>query len=319
MAVVFAGCTGGMGAMLLHKLLAQSSSVLRAPMTHLLLIDYFPNVEARQALLETVRSKLAASPSSSCQVDALHWDAASLDNTVKLSQSIDAVLQQWKVSTVAALLVTTGLGFHGDLKDLTVAQSGAALQRMISVNAVGPSLLVQHCVVRWMPRSASSPSPIVLVVSSYSGLMGLPHRAAYCSSKFALNGYVESIAADFGHIKYILICPTSVSTPFRSNWQAQQQKQGPSKNEAKALSSSSPTGGATAAPPPPSVNDAQMTPEQCVTEIWGALRGGRTQTALINFVVLPKGKAEIAAIGIHLPWVHDAIRRKAMASASSKL
>lgn len=33
----------------------------------------------------------------------------------------------------------------------------------------------------------------VIVISSLSGKFGLPSRTAYCASKFALNGFFESL------------------------------------------------------------------------------------------------------------------------------
>ena len=36
----------------------------------------------------------------------------------------------------------------------------------------------------------------IIVISSISGKLGLPERSAYCASKFALNGFFESLRTE---------------------------------------------------------------------------------------------------------------------------
>ena len=57
------------------------------------------------------------------------------------------------------------------------------------------------------------------MISSLSGEIGLPYRSAYCSSKFAITGFFESlrIELDRKSINITIICPPSVKTPMRSN------------------------------------------------------------------------------------------------------
>ncbi len=38
--------------------------------------------------------------------------------------------------------------------------------------------------------------PTVMVMSSISGYIGLPSRSLYCASKFALNGFIETLALE---------------------------------------------------------------------------------------------------------------------------
>ena len=120
-----------------------------------------------------------------------HWDAARLESTVDVTRRIDAATDQ-----LDGALITTGLGFHGNLADMTIEASDKVLQRLLQVNAVGPSLLSQHCAAKMRVTTEArkgSSAPTLLLLSSYSGVVGLAHRAAYSSSKFALNGYLESV------------------------------------------------------------------------------------------------------------------------------
>lgn len=56
-------------------------------------------------------------------------------------------------------------------------------------------------------------------MSSMSGEIGLPDRSAYCSSKFAVTGFFESlrIEMDNDDVGITIICPPSVATPMRDN------------------------------------------------------------------------------------------------------
>ena len=58
----------------------------------------------------------------------------------------------------------------------------------------------------------------IVVFSSYSGEFGLPYRTSYCASKFAVNGFFESLKMELGDfIDITMICPITVETEFRSS------------------------------------------------------------------------------------------------------
>lgn len=52
-----------------------------------------------------------------------------------------------------------------------------------------------------------------------SGEVGLPDRTAYCSSKFAVNGFFESLRIEMENknIAITLICPPSVNIEIKLN------------------------------------------------------------------------------------------------------
>jgi short-subunit dehydrogenase len=55
-------------------------------------------------------------------------------------------------------------------------------------------------------------------MSSVSGEIGLHYRTAYCSSKFAVNGFFESLRMEESDkIDITIICPITVETSFREN------------------------------------------------------------------------------------------------------
>lgn len=326
--VVFAGCTGGMGSILLDRLnrvqheSSQRSggidaspptpSFLQQPIRHLILIDFFRDEAAQKAARERCHASIV-------RLDAIHWDASNDANTLSMLEELEKVLRH---GTLDLLIVTTGMGFHGELKHSTMSASSSVLNKLLKVNAVGPALLVQFCAskmeaslaarnefAKTNPAAASKrsalPLPTILIISSYSGVVGLPHRAAYCASKFALNGYVESVAAEFSTVRYVLVCPTSVATNFRDNWK-------------KQIASESSSGDGASPAPAVEVNAPQLTTEQCVEGIWSALTRRRTKPG-VEYDILPKGKSQLAFAASRLPLGIGSAVRKRINRASSKL
>lgn len=49
----------------------------------------------------------------------------------------------------------------------------------------------------------------IVVISSLSGKFGLPMRSAYCASKFALNGFFESLKTE-EQLPILMVYPTSL-------------------------------------------------------------------------------------------------------------
>lgn len=59
----------------------------------------------------------------------------------------------------------------------------------------------------------------IVVVSSMSGLLPIPYRAAYCASKYALQGFFDTLYyEEQGNIDVTLFCPSSLTgSNFRKN------------------------------------------------------------------------------------------------------
>ena len=69
-----------------------------------------------------------------------------------------------------------------------------------------------------MPYLKESHGQIV-VMSSYSGEVGLIYRTAYCSSKFAVTGFFEALRMEIkDSVAITIICPPTVeATNLRKN------------------------------------------------------------------------------------------------------
>ncbi len=58
----------------------------------------------------------------------------------------------------------------------------------------------------------------IVVMSSYSGEVGIAYRTAYCASKFAVTGFFESLRMETkGDIDITIICPVTIETSFREH------------------------------------------------------------------------------------------------------
>lgn len=59
-----------------------------------------------------------------------------------------------------------------------------------------------------------------MVMSSYSGEIGLIYRTAYCASKFAVNGFFEALRMEVGDdVDITIICPITIdNTSFKQNY-----------------------------------------------------------------------------------------------------
>eukprot|EP00040_Diaphanoeca_grandis_P041959 m.263861 g.263861 ORF g.263861 m.263861 type:complete len:291 (+) comp52752_c0_seq1:68-940(+) len=287
--VLMAGCTGGMGSILLNKI-NKGQKFQGRKIEMLIALDYFPNEEARLKFGEQLTT-----PKSM----VIHWDASSFESTSAMARQVDAVTEH-----LDGVLITTGMGFHGDLSRMSLEDSDRWLQRLMQVNAVGPSLLSQFCAKKLAksPMLQKNLAPTLLMMSSFSGLVGLPHRAAYCSSKFALNGYLETIFSEFPQLRMVLVCPTSVSTAFRDNWKKTAAEQGLKVQQA-------------------AVNDtADLTPEQCVAAVWGKFNCDVSAAVPgFEYDILPKGKTSLAYWLIRLPYIGERFVRPIILGKASKL
>ena len=83
---------------------------------------------------------------------------------------------------------------------------------MISVNLTG----VMNCMKAELSR-IRRPGGAIVNISSISGIRGLPHNAAYASSKFAVIGLTESAAGEYGRegIRINAVLPLVRSCPCR--------------------------------------------------------------------------------------------------------
>ncbi len=121
--------------------------------------------------------------------------------------------------------------------DCLIANAGAGYVRtteqateedinwITDVNYMG----VVRCTKAVLPHMRKAKEGRVIAISSVGGLVGQPFNEFYCAAKFAVEGYIESLASyigpEFG-IKFSLVEPGGISSEFANNVLAQLEKSG---------------------------------------------------------------------------------------------
>ncbi|MGE1097409.1 oxidoreductase [Bacillus altitudinis] len=150
---------------------------------------------------ETNAKKLAEEVKNAALFESIHIEALDVTDT----QSIQAFQKRLNAYTPIHLLVNNaGTAYAGFAEEVPVDQ----YREQFEVNVFGVMEMTQ-AVLPLMTSGAK-----ILNMSSISGLMGMPALSPYVSSKFALEGYTESLRielAAFG-IQAALIEPGSFQT-----------------------------------------------------------------------------------------------------------
>ncbi len=106
------------------------------------------------------------------------------------------------------LVACAGMGIAGSVED--TAMSDADLQ--MRTNFLGTVLAVKGC----LPQMRQQKQGKIVIIGSLAGRIGMPFQAFYSSSKFALEGFVESLRHEvkpFG-IDVCIVEPGDFSTGF---------------------------------------------------------------------------------------------------------
>ncbi|MFL0448597.1 oxidoreductase [Bacillus altitudinis] len=150
---------------------------------------------------ETNAKKLAEEVKNAALCESIHIEALDVTDT----QSIQAFQKRLNAYAPIHLLVNNaGTAYAGFAEEVPVDQ----YREQFEVNVFGVMEMTQ-AVLPLMTSGAK-----ILNMSSISGLMGMPALSPYVSSKFALEGYTESLRielAAFG-IQAALIEPGSFQT-----------------------------------------------------------------------------------------------------------
>ena len=110
------------------------------------------------------------------------------------------------------LVNNAGYGLVGPIEDISIEEE---LKPQFETNLYGVITVTQQV----LPMMRRQKSGRIINVSSIGGIVGYPFSAAYCSTKFALEGLSESLSYEldqFG-IKVILIEPALVISDFHNN------------------------------------------------------------------------------------------------------
>lgn len=165
--------------------------------THLLLLD-IDDPGLANVVAETRKSAV--------EVTARHCD---ITQTNQLEAVVNLALDRWR--GVDILVNNAGITYYGP----TPHMSAKEWEQLLEVNLRAPVQLTSML----LPSLLARPEAHVLNVCSALGLIGMPKVAAYCTSKFGLVGYSESLRAECGRLGLgvTALCPGFVTTNLFRN------------------------------------------------------------------------------------------------------
>jgi NAD(P)-dependent dehydrogenase (short-subunit alcohol dehydrogenase family) len=146
------------------------------------------------------REKLEVALKKSGLQDRVEFIQLDLNDAASIEAAVATVLSRTG-GTLDAVVQNAGVSAAGAFEDLP----GAEIRRVMETNFFGVLELTRALLPTFRAQGVGR----ILLVSSEAAFMGQPANSIYCASKWALEGWAESLAYDlepFG-IKVILIEP----------------------------------------------------------------------------------------------------------------
>lgn len=141
---------------------------------------------------EALRQVTAEVQARNARAVPLHAD---LSDTAALSDLVDAAASQ--LGGIGVLVNAAGTDVPGRAEDLDLDE----WNRVVAVNLTAPFVLARSV----MPRMRAGGGGLIVNISSVAGRRGWANASAYCSTKFALSGLTQSLAAE-GREDGIRVC-----------------------------------------------------------------------------------------------------------------
>jgi NAD(P)-dependent dehydrogenase (short-subunit alcohol dehydrogenase family) len=139
------------------------------------------------------------------------WQGLSMDvdSDIAVRDGISAILQEH--NRLDAVLTCAGWGLAGAAEQTSMDDAKAQLE----TNFWGSVRVVQAA----LPIMRRQQGGRVVLMSSIGGLLGIPYQAFYSASKFALEGYAESLAYEVEpfNVHVTLVEPGNFKTDFTQN------------------------------------------------------------------------------------------------------
>ncbi|XP_075071476.1 17-beta-hydroxysteroid dehydrogenase type 1 [Mixophyes fleayi] len=191
--VLITGCSSGIGLGLAVLLASDSQQRFKVYAT-------MRDLSNKEHLLECVRD---------CHVDT--FEILQMDVTDQ--QSVLATIEKIKEQRVDILVCNAGIGLMGPLE----CQTYDTMKKVFDVNLFGTISTIQA----FLPGMKQRRSGRIIISSSVGGLQGVPFNDVYCASKFAVEGFCESLAVVLQHfnVHVSLIECGPVNTSFMNNLQ----------------------------------------------------------------------------------------------------
>ncbi|MFZ6843066.1 SDR family oxidoreductase [Undibacterium sp. RuTC16W] len=188
--IIITGASDGIGAEVARQLARSGGS-------HLALVLAARNTDMLDAVAATCQQSGCSTLVVQTDVGVQAQCIALIEKTVAQFGRIDALINNAGKSAQALLEDVTDLGWYEDL---------------MRINLWG-SVWCTHAALPHIKVARGN----IVAVSSLAGLMGVPGRTAYCTTKFAMNGFFEALRAEVkdAGVSVTLAYPGVVATQIR--------------------------------------------------------------------------------------------------------
>lgn len=128
-----------------------------------------------------------------------------VNNPTAITETVNELLKR---HTVDLVLNNAGYGLVGPLEALNEEQ----ITRQINTNLLGTIRVTKE----FLPHFRRRKSGLFITITSMFGLIGYPTCSIYAATKFALDGFSESLAYEMAHfnVKVKTIAPGGIQTDF---------------------------------------------------------------------------------------------------------
>ena len=136
----------------------------------------------------------------------IHYIRLDVRDSEAVKKAVDKIVG--KEGRIDVLVNNAGMGVGGPLEFATEEE----IRLQMDTNFMG----LVHCVDAVLPYMRKQGSGKIIALSSIGGLMGLPFQGFYSASKFAIEGYCETLRLEtksFG-IRVIVLRPGDFATGF---------------------------------------------------------------------------------------------------------
>lgn len=164
-------------------------------------------VYASMRNLEKKASLEAAAKQADVSLEIIQLD---VQDAVSIHTAVDKIIAT--DGSIDVLINNAGAGFARSTEQATEED----IQWVMDVNFMG----VVRCTKAVMPYMRKRRAGHIITISSVGGLVGQPFNEIYCGAKFAVEGYIESLATyvtpSFG-INFTSVEPGGIKTEFANN------------------------------------------------------------------------------------------------------
>mgnify|MGYP003385389994 CR=1 FL=1 len=114
-------------------------------------------------------------------------------------------------SGIDVAILNAGMSCRGSVADTDIK----TIEKLMATNFMGPAALAKCLLPHFFERNRGT----IAVVSSVQGKMGMPLRSAYAASKYALQGFFDSLRAEVlcKNINILTVSPGYVRTSLSVN------------------------------------------------------------------------------------------------------